>query len=54
VRREQKDKRNRSFVIPGQREAMSPESITPVFQFSAKLYHRGYGFRACAKRRIPE
>jgi hypothetical protein len=32
-------------VIPGHREAMSPESITPI---------RGYGFRACAKRRIPE
>jgi hypothetical protein len=32
-------------VIPGHREAMSPESITPI---------GGYGFRACAKRRIPE
>ena len=32
-------------VIPGHREAMSPESITPIC---------GYGFRACAKRRIPE
>jgi hypothetical protein len=34
-----------SSVIPGHREAMSPESITP---------NRGYGFRACASRRIPE
>jgi hypothetical protein len=42
------------FVIPGQREAMSPESIAPVLQFSAELYHRGYGFRACARWRIPE
>jgi hypothetical protein len=32
-------------VIPEHCEAMSPESITPI---------RGYGFRACAKRRIPE
>src|SRR3954462_8627863 len=30
-------------VIPGRCAASSPESITPV---------RGYGFRACAKRRI--
>jgi hypothetical protein len=32
-------------VIPGRREAPSPESITTI---------GGYGFRACAKRRIPE
>jgi len=34
-----------AVVIPGHREAMSPESITIAW---------GYGFRACASRRIPE
>lgn len=34
-----------SFVIPGRREAASPESITTVGE---------YGFRARAKRRAPE
>jgi hypothetical protein len=32
-------------VIPGRREAASPESITTI---------RVYGFRARAKRRVPE
>ena len=32
----------------------SPESITPAFSFSANTRHGEYGFRACAKRRIPE
>ena len=47
-------KENEGIVIPGHREAMSPESITAVSAFSAELRHREYGFRACAKRRIPE
>jgi hypothetical protein len=34
-----------AVVIPGRREAASPESITTGC---------GYGFRACALRRIPE
>jgi hypothetical protein len=33
---------------------VGPESITPVFMFVTKRYHWAYGFRACAKRRIPE
>jgi hypothetical protein len=33
------------IVIPGRDEVASPESITTI---------GGYGFRACAKRRIPE
>jgi hypothetical protein len=33
------------IVIPGRDEVASPESITTA---------RGYGFRACALRRIPE
>jgi hypothetical protein len=34
---------NPQAVIPGRCAASSPESITPIC---------GYGFRACAKRRI--
>jgi hypothetical protein len=39
---------------PDDRLRASPESITTVFMFSAERRHGGYGFRACAKRRIPE
>jgi hypothetical protein len=31
-----------------------PESIIPVLMFIINHCHREYGFRACAKGRIPE
>jgi hypothetical protein len=42
------------FVIPGQPAGLSPESITPVSEFIIQQSYRECGFRACAKRRIPE
>jgi hypothetical protein len=42
-----------AIVIPGHREAMSPESITPVPAFNAELCYREYGF-GLAQTRAPE
>jgi hypothetical protein len=40
-------------VIPG-RAKREPRIHNPVTAFYVDLKHRGYGFRAHAKRRVPE
>ena len=46
--------RNVIFVIPGREQSERARNPTPVFKFGAERCHRAYGFRACAKGRIPE
>jgi hypothetical protein len=43
-----------SFLSFRAAQSPSPESILPVSLLVAERSHRDYGFRARAKRRVPE